>query len=247
MEIILEYSTPNGEDLIERACRTCYQSWNRYNPPESTSELIKKVIKKKHFSVLEHAHATFRLKDVTRVLTHELVRHRLMSYSQESQRYVCYADKPDRQKTKSFSVRIPESVLDYEMNFYHKNLEQLRNKIALSNVGEDGCIYMAKTGFQRYKDLAFACYEYYEQMLAAGVPPEDARYILPNGMLNDIVVSGNLRAWRELLVKRCHPRAHWEIREACNQIKDILIDLYPNVFFDFKRGEMTEEEIKGVH
>jgi thymidylate synthase (FAD) len=54
--------TPNGEDIIERACRTCYLSFHRYNPPESTKDLIEKIIRKRHHSVLEHASATFRIK-----------------------------------------------------------------------------------------------------------------------------------------------------------------------------------------
>jgi len=108
ISIILESITPDAEDLIERACRTCYLSFHRYDPPKSTEELIKKVIRKRHHSVLEHALATFRIKGGSRVFTHELVRHRLMSPSQESQRYVCYADKPNRKKTKDFEfVRMP--------------------------------------------------------------------------------------------------------------------------------------------
>jgi thymidylate synthase (FAD) len=100
--------TPDAEDLIERACRTCYLSFHRYNPPSSTAELIKKVIRKGHHSVLEHAAATFRIKGGSRVFTHELVRHRLMSPSQESQRYVEYG------KTKQFEFVIPPTIQDTE-------------------------------------------------------------------------------------------------------------------------------------
>jgi thymidylate synthase (FAD) len=98
--------TPNAEDIIERACRTCYLSFHRYNPPSSTEELIKKVIQKGHHSVLEHALATFRIKGGSRVFTHELVRHRLMSPSQESQRYVEYG------KTREFEFVVPPTVQD---------------------------------------------------------------------------------------------------------------------------------------
>jgi thymidylate synthase (FAD) len=96
--------TPNAEQVIELACRTCYLSFHRYNPPSSTEELIKKVIGKKHHSVLEHASATFRIKGGSRTFTHELVRHRLMSPSQESQRYVEYG------KTRNFDVVLPTSI-----------------------------------------------------------------------------------------------------------------------------------------
>jgi len=96
--------TPNAEDVIERACRTCYLSFHRYDPPSSTEELIKKVIRRGHYSVLEHAMATFRIKGGSRVFTHELVRHRLMSPSQESQRYDEYG------KTKQFEFVLPPTV-----------------------------------------------------------------------------------------------------------------------------------------
>jgi len=229
MEVIIEDCTENGEEKIERACRTCYSSWYRFDPPKSTSELIQKVIKKRHFSVLEHAHATFRLKNISRVLTHELVRHRLFSFSQESQRYVCYADTPDRNKTKDFMWIFPDTIFDYEIESYHNNKE------------------FADPILQKYNELIKQCYDYYEEMLKAGVPPEDARYILPNATCTEIVVSGNLRTWREFLIKRCHPRAHWEIREVAEEIKDQLINLFPNVFFDFVKGEMTEKQIEEVN
>ncbi|PKK84667.1 MAG: thymidylate synthase (FAD) [candidate division Zixibacteria bacterium HGW-Zixibacteria-1] len=96
--------TPGAEQVIESACRTCYLSFHRYNPPDSTAELIRKVIRKKHHSVLEHAMATFRIKGGSRTFTHELVRHRLMSPSQESQRYVEYG------KTRNFDVVLPPTI-----------------------------------------------------------------------------------------------------------------------------------------
>ncbi|UCD95585.1 MAG: FAD-dependent thymidylate synthase [Candidatus Zixiibacteriota bacterium] len=96
--------TPDAERVIELACRTCYLSFHRFDPPASTRELIKKVIRKGHHSVLEHAGATFRIKGGSRTFTHELVRHRLMSPSQESQRYVEYG------KTRDFDVVLPGSI-----------------------------------------------------------------------------------------------------------------------------------------
>ena len=96
--------TPNAEQIIELACRTCYLSFHRFAPPASTEELIKKIIRKKHYSVLEHALATFRIKGGSRVFTHELVRHRLMSPSQESQRYVEYG------KVRRFDIVVPPTI-----------------------------------------------------------------------------------------------------------------------------------------
>ena len=86
MKIELLSITPNAELLIEEAGRTCYESQEKANGhPEI---LIHALIKSGHDSVLEHASASFRISGVSRALTHQLVRHRLCSFSQKSQRYV---------------------------------------------------------------------------------------------------------------------------------------------------------------
>src|SRR5690554_1935779 len=77
------------DTLVEFAGRSCYQSWKRPNPATATNEgYIANILKQGHFSVLEHASATFYVQGVSRALTHELIRHRHLSYSQLSQRFV---------------------------------------------------------------------------------------------------------------------------------------------------------------
>jgi len=202
-EVILMAITPKAEDVIERACRTCYLSFHRYNPPTSAEELIKKVIRKKHHSVLEHASATFRIKGGSRVFTHELVRHRLMSPSQESQRYVQYG------QTRNFDVVVPPVVKNSD---YH----------------------------EKYMTLVSEAEQLYSEMVAAGLPKEDARYILPNATTSEIVITANLREYRHMFEVRCHPRAHWEIRRICLQMLRILKHEAPNVFWDYEIDEENE-------
>jgi thymidylate synthase (FAD) len=192
--------TPNAEDVIERACRTCYLSFDRYAPPASTGELIKKVIRKKHHSVLEHAMATFRIKGGSRVFTHELVRHRLMSPSQESQRYVQYG------KTRDFDLVVPPTVKG--TRFY-----------------------------DQFMKLAVESERLYSEMVAADIPKEDARYILPNATTSEIVISANFREYRHICEVRCHPRAHWEIRQICLEILRVLKREAPIVFWDYEIDE----------
>ncbi|MDI6884133.1 MAG: FAD-dependent thymidylate synthase [Hadesarchaea archaeon] len=86
-KVELLFITPNAEKLIETAGRTCYSSLDKRGK-NTEKEFIKRLIKKGHLSVLEHAHATFRISGVSRAFTHQLVRHRLCSFSQRSQRYV---------------------------------------------------------------------------------------------------------------------------------------------------------------
>lgn len=84
----LIWVTPNAEKIIEEAGRTCYKSEDKITE-ESSKKFIKMIMKRGHESVLEHASASFRFV-TTRFTTHQLVRHRLFSYSQESQRYCNY-------------------------------------------------------------------------------------------------------------------------------------------------------------
>lgn len=79
----------DADELSEYSGRTCYQSWSKPNPETATNAgYLKNILDSYHFSVLEHASVTFYIEGVSRSLTHELVRHRHLSYSQLSQRFV---------------------------------------------------------------------------------------------------------------------------------------------------------------
>lgn len=90
-EVILLAVTPNPEKLIEEAGRTCYLSLSKITD-DSERNFIRSAIKRGHHSILEHATASFRILGVSRSFTHQLVRHRLASFSQQSQRYVDEAE-----------------------------------------------------------------------------------------------------------------------------------------------------------
>ena len=109
MKVELIACTPDPERVIETAARTCYQSTGKMDAAGGTG-LLPKLLSMGHASPFEHAYATFRLDGVSRALTHQLVRHRLMAVSQKSQRYVSedgfdYVVPP---------ALPPEHVADYE-------------------------------------------------------------------------------------------------------------------------------------
>ena len=87
MPVELIAITPDAEKVIELAGRTCYMSQVRITP-DSSEGFIRMLVAKGHLSVLEHASAVFRISGISRASTHQLVRHRLCSFSQRSQRYV---------------------------------------------------------------------------------------------------------------------------------------------------------------
>lgn len=97
MKVTLENDLSKSEELIERAARVCYAS----EPKGNRGKFLQKLIQAGHGSILEHASATFLVEGISRACSHQLVRHRIASYSQRSQRYV---------NEDGFEYIIPESV-----------------------------------------------------------------------------------------------------------------------------------------
>ncbi len=116
MKIELLAITPNAEEVIEFAGRICYRSEGKRGPG-TAAKLIGKLIAMGHESPLEHASATFHISGCSRAMTHQLVRHRLMSVSQESQRYV---------DEKSFAYVAPPSIPDGKKEEFERDMETLR-------------------------------------------------------------------------------------------------------------------------
>ena len=197
MKLELLFITPNAERLIESAGRTCYRSFARQG--EGTEKnFIRMLIKLGHLSVLEHAHATFRISGVSRAFTHQLVRHRLCSYSQPSQRYVDEAN---------FGYVEPESI---------KNNPEAHRK---------------------FVDFMEEARKTYVELQKAGVKNEDARFVLPNAVETQIVVTANFREWRHIIELRGHKDAQWEIRKMAVEVLRILKKHAPTVFGDFEVDE----------
>ncbi len=164
----------------------------------SAHKFIEMLIKTGHTSVLEHAVATFRVEGGSRAFTHQLVRHRIASFTQQSQRYV---------EESGFSYVIPPSI--------EKKDEARR-------------IFL---------DLIEHSKEAYKKLLDLGVKKEDARFVLPNAVCSEIVITANFREWRHIFELRGHPSAQWEIRKMAVEILKILKKEAPSVFFDFEVDE----------
>jgi len=209
------YETDNDE-LSEFAGRFCYRSWSRPNPETATNKgYIKNILKQQHYSVLEHASATFVISGVSRSLTHELVRHRHLSYSQVSQRYV---------DSSQFEPIIPPAVYELPTGEF----EMARDAI-VSHFNRSVLEYemLAKTfednGFQRKQAR------------------EAARAVLPNCTETEIVVTGNMRAWRDMIQKRNSPGADAEIRHMAKVLLGELVSLAPNTFQDLVTDPIEEK------
>ena len=195
--------TPEPEILIEKAGRTCYRS----EPSGDGSHIpfINMIINRGHESVLEHASATFRI-ITDRGTSHQIVRHRLASYSQESTRYCNYTkDKFDNQ----ICCVIPREVVNSNtIEDYYKQLQCLENSIKIAE-------------------------ETYFKLISGGVKPEVARSILPTCLKTEIVMTANFREWRHFLKERMSPAAQSDIREIVQAIYVELVNIAPTVFGEF--------------
>lgn len=192
------YGYHDGQELIEFAGRLCYESFDFPNPKTATnSGYIQNIISLGHESVLEHASVTFYVEGVSRNLSHELIRHRHLSFSELSQRYV---DMEDAKVVGPPAYGHDEAPLsEAHKEAYASSVEFL--------VGEGKTRKQAR---------------------------EAARYGLPAGVETKFVVSGNLRAWRDVLKKRLSVHADAEMQIFATAVHDILLTEFPDVFADIE-------------
>lgn len=187
---------------IEKAGRTCYKSEDKITD-DSAVKFVKMVIASGHESVIEHEKITVRF-ICDRGVSHEIVRHRLASYSQESTRYCNYSkDKFGNEIT----------VIDPAMAFGWEPRETCR----LWCIWEDSC----KQAEQNYFEL-----------VAYGATPQEARSVLPNSLKTEVVMTANLREWRWFFEKRAHKAAHPQMRELAYPLRAEMRLLLPGVFDD---------------
>jgi len=116
IKVTLLAVTPNAQKVIEEAGRTCYLSFDKIGA-NSAGDFIQRLIRMGHDSPLEHACATFRIENCSRAMTHQLVRHRLMSVSQQSQRYV---------DEENFRFVIPQTLAEKDIPEFKNDMEIIR-------------------------------------------------------------------------------------------------------------------------
>ena len=199
MRVELLYHTPDPERAVATAARLCYASVGASElmesmPAERMRSVLKTIMDSGHYSTLEHASYTFAIEGVSRALTHQLVRHRLASYNQQSQRYVKFKN--------GVEVVKPHTVCE------SPEAEAI------------------------FDEAVSAATEAYQKLLVAGIPAEDARYLLPNAAESKIVVTMNIRELLHFFEHRCCNRAQWEIRELAHAMLELVRPTAPYIFAD---------------
>lgn len=196
MKVKLISHTQEPERVIVAAIRQCYSALSGEElflkvTEDQQARLIHQVISSGHTSTIEHASFTFSIEGVSRALTHQLVRHRIASYSQKSQRYV---------KEKNFDYITPPLI----------KIKEGAKEIYLEAI----------------KAAAMA----YAKLLDLGIPPEDARMLLPNACETKIFVTMNCRSLFNFFEERMCSRAQWEIHQMATLMYKECIKIAPNVF-----------------
>ena len=197
--------TPNMIEFLESIGRVCYKTEGQINKG-SAKKFIKMIMKRGHLSVIEHAIMTVRF-ICDRGVSHELVRHRVASYSQESTRYCNYKG--------GVSFVIPP-WLNVEPGDYDKDNAAVNSVMHTSEI-----VWL--------KDMA-GLERSYIKLLAENQSPQQARAVLPNSTKTEIVVTANIREWLHILRLRCHHTAHPQMVELMDPLLCAMNRLYPDLF-----------------
>lgn len=211
----------NGDTIlqkIEAAGRTCYKSEIKTtSSPEgsaddSTKKFVSNILKRGHLSVIEHVSISVKIV-CDRGVSHEIVRHRLASYSQESTRYCNYSqDKFDSEITVIYSCFFDDSLPG------EGSLEP-----------DPRC-----SQYSIWADQCEAAEKAYFAMLSAGAKPEEARSVLPQSLKTELVMTCNLREWRHFLKIRGSKEAHPQIRIIAEMILKEFKEKIPVIFDDMR-------------
>ena len=194
---------------IEKIARTCYKSEDLIND-ESAEKMIKKLIKLNHLAMIEHASVSV-LFTCDRGVTHEIVRHRVASYAQESTRYVNYS----------------KDKFGNEIGYI-----DIAGGIALDTKMKDLPVETIDAIISEWNQACIDAEKHYMKMLELGATPQIARSVLNNSTKSDINVTMNLREWRHFFELRCDAPAHPQMRELVIPLLKEMSEVIPIVFDD---------------
>lgn len=189
---------------LELVGRTCYKS-DGLITDTSAEAFVRKLIARGHEAIIEHESISVRF-ICDRGVSHELVRHRLASYAQESTRYCNYSKSQFNSEITvikpCFLVEGTEAYRQWEWTMHRAE-----------------CAYL--------------------DLLDIGLPPQEARCVLPNSLKTEVVMTANLREWRTVLRLRCSKAAHPQMREVMRMLLEKLHAAIPVVFDDIYEEYMV--------
>lgn len=204
----VEFLTPvDGAAILKRLeeCgRICYKSEEKITE-DSAEKFVSGIIRRGHEAVLEHCSVTVKF-TCDRGVSHEIVRHRMASYCQESTRYCNYAQE-----------KFGEEITVIAPCFWDPATKDGERKLRIW-----------RYAMRDAEDAYFA-------LLEAGCSPQEARTVLPNSLKTEVVMTANLREWQHFLRLRCSPAAHPQMRQVAMMLLKKLHAQIPICFDDVWR------------
>ena len=237
MKVKIIAHTPEPEKVVASAAKLCYSpvgvdEIQEKMTQEQIDEFVNKLASMGHESPVEHVTFTFAIEGISRVTTHQLVRHRIASYSQQSQRYV---------KLKQFEYIVPPEIekIPAAKKVFIETMERDQKTYGgLVNI-------LMEKKWRQYEHLELT--EKERKKILNKIEKEaieDARYVFPNACETKIVVTMNVRSLLHFFNVRCCERAQWEIREMATEMlkecKKVAPILFKNAGPSCVRGKCPE-------
>jgi thymidylate synthase (FAD) len=232
MRVRLLEATENPEELICRGARNDYMSdWvadksfdeamtgvDGETIEDQKANFLGKLLKRGHYGPFEHPSATFAIEGMSRSCMAQLTRHRHASFDVQSMRYVAFDEVDPADVEDGEMVVTPPSATDPDWVG--------RNQQA-DDFDEEEEVARREEVFQRSVRQSV---EDYQELLELGMPPEDARFVLPIGTEVNVVVTLNPRSLMHIADMRAAADAQWEIRDLTEQLLDLAEEWCPHSF-----------------
>jgi thymidylate synthase (FAD) len=242
MRVRLLEATENPEELVCLGARNDYMSeWvgdrsfedamvgvEGETTDEQIANFVAKLLKRGHYGPFEHPSATFAIEGASRSCMAQLTRHRHASFDVQSMRYVAFDDVDPADVEDGEMVVTPPSATDPD--WVGRNQD-------VGDVDEE----MVEEREEVFRRSVRESVEDYQELLDLGMPPEDARFVLPIGTEVNIVVTLNPRSLMHIADMRAAADAQWEIRELTEQLLDIAAEWCPHTF-EYYESEMKHRK-----
>lgn len=194
-----------------------------------TRSFIEKQLSRGHYGLWEHPQITFAVKGVSRVTMAQITRHRHLTFDVQSMRYADFSEQ---------EIVVPATLLSDEQR--HERYPNIYDEDGSHFNRDEGVFEMSEEKREHwrisFKQLKEECRDFYQHMVDAGIPKEDARFMLPLGTTVNMTFSGNARTFLHLLDMRRKANAQWEIRELSEALLDELFDWCPYTFEYYKEN-----------
>lgn len=220
LKVKLLSHTPDAEKLIATAAKLCYSSSDIESlrdglTDDKVESFIDMIVSIGHESVVEHVSFTFGIEGISRACSHQLVRHRIASYSQKSQRYV--SENGFEFITPPSVAGLPEAKAEYDRII--DEITRSYDKLAALLTEKHTSEFMSQGMDEKSA-----------RSKASKLANEDARFVLPNACETKIVVTMNVRSLFNFFRHRCCNRAQWEIRAVADEMLRQCLEVAPHIF-----------------